>query len=165
VLVTVRAERDWPLWRAARLAALADAPDAFPRAAAEWANGGERHWRERLLDASALNLVAVADTVPVGLVRGAVEGGSAWLHSLWVSPPLRGHGLSDQLIVAVEEWARPRAARIRLSVVPDNASAIALYRRHGYLDSDAPGNPLPGGGHEVVMEKDLGASRTCGGHP
>src|SRR5262249_20216509 len=79
-----------PLGRTARLAALADAPAAFPRASAQWAGGGETQWRERLLDTSALKVVAVLDGVPVGLVSGVVEGGCAWLHSLWVSPRVRG---------------------------------------------------------------------------
>ena len=124
----------WSLWQAARLAALADTPDAFPRALAEWADGGEMRWREWLLDTTALKVVAVRDGAPVGLVRGVVEDGCAWLHSLWVSPQLRDHGLGDQLVAAVEEWAaRQGATCIRLGVVPGNAPAIALYRRHGYV--------------------------------
>jgi [ribosomal protein S5]-alanine N-acetyltransferase len=144
----------WPLWRAARLAALADAPDAFPHALAERADDGEARWRERLLDTTALKVVAVRDGAPVGLVRGGVEDGCAWLYSLWVSPRVRDHGLGDQLVAAVEEWAaRQGATCIRLGVVPGNAPAIALYRRHGYVDTAVPGEPLPGGDRELVMEK------------
>lgn len=156
MLVSVGAERDWPGWLAVRLAALADAPEAFPRAIAEWTDGGERRWRERLLDASALKVMVLDAGIPMGLVRGVLEDGQAWLHSLWVSPQLRGRGLGDQLITAVEEWARPRAALVRLAVVADNAPAVALYRRHGYVDSSVPGGPLPNGARELVMEKDLG---------
>lgn len=54
----------------------------------------------------------------------------AWLHSLWVSPRLRGRGLADEVIMAIEEWARPRVAHVRLAVVPGNGRAIALYKRH-----------------------------------
>lgn len=148
----------WPLWRAARLAALADAPEAFPGAAAEWGDGGETRWRKRLLDKAALRVVAVRDGIPVGLVRGVAKDGCAWLHSLWVSPRLRGQGLGSQLVTAVEEWATQLGATcIRLEVVPDNAPAIGLYRRHGYLDTGALGPLLPGGGRELVMEKRLQA--------
>ena len=146
----------WPLWRAARLAALADAPDAFPRASAQWAGGGETQWRERLLDTTALKVVAVKDGAPVGLVRGVVEDGCVWLHSLWVSPQVRGQGLGGQLVTAVEEWAaRQGAAHVRLEVVPGNAPAIALYRRHGYVGTGVPGERLPDGNRELVMEKSL----------
>lgn len=74
-LVALDGADGWSLWRAARLAALADAPDAFPAASAEWAAGGEMLWRERLLDTAALKVVAVPDGVPVGQVRGVIEGG------------------------------------------------------------------------------------------
>jgi ribosomal protein S18 acetylase RimI-like enzyme len=157
MLVHLRGPADWPLWRAARLAALTDAPDAFPGAAAEWPEGGESRWRERLLDPSALKIVAVHQEAPVGLVRGVLGGGSAWLHSLWVSQRLRGHGLGDQLVEAVEDWAREQAAHVRLEVVPANAPAIRLYRRRGYIETSMRGGPLPGGGHELVMEKALGS--------
>ena len=144
----------WPLWRAARLAALADAPDAFPLASAEWADGGETRWRERLLDATALKVVAVRDGAPVGLVRGVLADGCAWLHSLWVSPQLRGQGLGSQLIAAVEQWAvRQGAVHIRLAVAPRNAPAIALYLRHGYLGTGALRQLPPDGERELVMEK------------
>ena len=155
-LVSLHGDADWPLWRAARLAALADAPEAFPGAATEWAEGGEQRWQERLLDPSALKLVAVIEAAPVGLVRGVLEDGTAWLHSLWVSPQLRGRGVADELIAGVEEWAQPRAASINLAVVPGNVAAIALYRRHGYFVSETPEELLGDGGHELVMVKRFG---------
>jgi ribosomal protein S18 acetylase RimI-like enzyme len=149
----------WLLWRAARLAALADAPDAFPGASAAWADSGEMRWRERLLDTAALKVVAVRDEVPVGLVRGVVEDGCAWLHSLWVSPQVRGQGLGTQLVAAVEEWAvRHGATYIRLEVVSDNAPAIALYRRRGYVDTGVLGELLPDGDRQLVMEKSFRAA-------
>ena len=151
----------WLLWRAARLAALADAPEAFPAASAEWPGSGETRWRERLLDPTALKIVAAREGVPVGLVRGVIEDGSAWLHSLWVSPHLRGQGLGDRLVATVEQWAaRYGATSIRLEVVPDNISAIRLYRRHGYVDSAFQGELLPGGDRQLVMEKAITSRST-----
>jgi ribosomal protein S18 acetylase RimI-like enzyme len=155
-LVELDRADSWVLWRAARLAALADAPDAFPGASAEWADGGETHWRERLIDPMALKIVAVRYKVAVGLVRGVVEDGCAWLHSLWVSPQVRGQGLGNRLVAAVEEWAvRQGATSIRLEVVPGNAPAVALYRRHGYVDTGDRSEPLAGGDRQLVMEKPL----------
>jgi ribosomal protein S18 acetylase RimI-like enzyme len=141
-LVELDGAEDWPLWRASRLAALSDSPEAFPFAEAQWARGGEVRWRERLMDAAA---------------RGAVDGGRAGLHSLWVSPAVRGSALGDRLVGAVEEWAvRQGVTSVRLEVVPGNTAAIALYRRRGFVDTAVVGAPLPGGGHELVMEKPLG---------
>ncbi|HEU5372498.1 MAG TPA: GNAT family N-acetyltransferase [Gaiellaceae bacterium] len=45
VLIAVDTLEDWPLWRSARLAALADASDAFPGAPADRLEGGEDRWR------------------------------------------------------------------------------------------------------------------------
>lgn len=155
MLVRLGADDDWPLWRGLRLAAFADAPEAFVEAPAEWEAGGEAEWRERLLDPEALAVVALEDGVGVGLARGAVEDDSAWLHSLWVDPRHRGHGIAQRLVQAVEEWARARSTRVTLDVVPDNAPAIALYARLGYVPSSEPGEPLPGGGNELRMVKQL----------
>ena len=155
-LVALDRDDCWSLWRAARLAALADAPDAFPGAPAEWAEGGELRWREWLLDTTALKVVAVRDGVPVGLVRGVLEDGCAWLHSLWVSPNVRDRGLGNQLVAAVEAWAmRQGATCIRLEVVPGNAQAIALYLRRGFVETGDLGELLPDGDRELVMEKPL----------
>jgi len=155
MLLALGTSEDWPLWRSARLAALADAPDAFPDAPANWLRGGEEQWLERLLHPNAVKLVACSDGVPVGLVRGVTEEGSAWLNSLWVSPRARGRGLGERLVQAVEAWACTRSAYLRLAVVPDNAHAIALYRRCGFTESNMVGDPLADGTHELVMEKEL----------
>ncbi|WP_136709567.1 GNAT family N-acetyltransferase [Agromyces sp. H66] len=147
-------EEDWAIWRAARLAALADSVEAFPNAAVNWTGGGEVRWRDRLLDATALKIVAIGiHEDPVGLVRGVLDGDWAWLHSLWVRPDHRRNGLGGRLIAAVEDWARPTAAGVRLEVVPGNSSAIALYRGRGYVTTEMPGTPLTGHGRELVMEK------------
>jgi ribosomal protein S18 acetylase RimI-like enzyme len=46
----------------------------------------------------------------------------------------------------------------RLSVMPDNRKATALYGRHGFTDTGEPGDLLPDGmGRERVMAKSLAA--------
>ncbi len=153
MLVRLRTDEDWPLWRELRLAAFADAPEAFVGAPEEWDDGGEAQWRERLLDPAALAIVAMVDGKGVGLARGALEDDSAWLHSLWVDPGQRGHGVAERLVEAVEEWARGRSRRVTLDVVPGNTRAIALYTRLGYVPSAELGEPLPAGGNELRMVK------------
>jgi ribosomal protein S18 acetylase RimI-like enzyme len=103
-----------------------------------------------------LKVVAVVDGAPVGLVRGVLENGSAWLHSLWVSPGLRGCGLGDQLIVAVEEWARSRAGNVRLEVVPANAPAKRSIDAMGSPTTVERGASRLLRGYELVMRKALG---------
>lgn len=154
----VTGDGGWPLWRDARLAALTDAPQAFKSRPEDWDRGGEDAWRERYATPGAHNLVASLDGRTVGMARGVPEGdGIAALHSVWVAPGARGHGVGDRLITAVETWARRTGARtLRLEVLPGNDTAIALYRRHGFALAAQRG-VVPGDGvtRELVMEKPL----------
>ncbi|GGX78334.1 GNAT family N-acetyltransferase [Streptomyces hiroshimensis] len=154
---------DWPLWRELRLAALAEAPYAFGSTLAQWQGSGDREerWRARLSIPGAHDLVAFLDGLPVGIASGVPGEGAekVELISMWVSPTARGRGVSDCLIQAVERWAVERGATtLRLSVMPDNRKATALYERHGFTDTGEPGELLSDGvGRERVMAKSLAA--------
>jgi ribosomal protein S18 acetylase RimI-like enzyme len=128
---------DWPLWREARLAALAEAPYAFGSRLADWQGDGDREerWRQRLGLAGSHNLIAVLDGVPAGMAAGMPgdEPGEAELISMWVAPKARGQRVGDTLINEIESWARAAGyARLLLLVKPDNPAAIALYERNGF---------------------------------
>lgn len=102
-------------------------------------------WRKRLEsrahEQDNLHLLAIAD--------GAVIG-SAGLHSMaWtprrkhvtglgisVAAAWQGKGVGDELMRRLLEWADNWAGylRIELTVYTDNARAIALYRKHGFVD-------------------------------
>ncbi|MFJ5270360.1 GNAT family N-acetyltransferase [Streptomyces sp. NPDC088358] len=156
---------DWPLWRELRLTALAEAPHAFGSTLAEWQGSGDREerWRARLSIPGARDLVALLDGLPVGMVSGVpgADPENVELISLWVSPTARGRGVGDYLIQAVERWGVERGARtLRLSVMPDNRRAFALYERHGLADTGEPGDLLSDGvGRERVMAKSLAIVR------
>ncbi|MFC0842441.1 GNAT family N-acetyltransferase [Streptomyces noboritoensis] len=155
---------EWPLWRELRLAALAEAPYAFGSTLAQWQGSGdqEERWRARLSIPGAHDLVALLDGLPVGMASGVPGEGAqnVELISMWVNPTARGKGVGDHLIRAVERWAAERGATaLRLSVMPDNRTAIALYERHGFTDTGEPGDLLPdGAGRERVMAKNLAAA-------
>ncbi|MBL1102744.1 GNAT family N-acetyltransferase [Streptomyces coffeae] len=152
---------DWPLWRELRLTALAEAPYAFGSTLAEWQGSGDREerWRARLSIPGAHNLVALFDGLPVGMVSGVPGEGAenVELISMWVNPAARGQGVGDYLIQAVERWGADRGARtLRLSVMPDNSMAVALYERHGFTDTGEPGDLLSDGvRRERVLAKSL----------
>ncbi|WP_406858922.1 GNAT family N-acetyltransferase [Streptomyces sp. HUAS MG47] len=129
----VMTSEDWPMWRQVRLAALADSPHAFRARLDDWPRGGETQWRERLTAPGTYNLVALLDDRAVGVARGVPREGSVELRSVWVGPEARGRGVGDRLIAAVEAWAlRSEADTLELAVLPDNESAVALYRRNGF---------------------------------
>jgi GNAT superfamily N-acetyltransferase len=63
---------DWRIWRELRLAALADAPDAFGARLADWQGDGDREerWRARLQIPGGEDYVAYVDGRPVGMASG-----------------------------------------------------------------------------------------------
>ncbi|MEK8107443.1 GNAT family N-acetyltransferase [Micromonospora sp. M12] len=105
------------------------------------------------------NLVAALDGRPVGMASGVPTADPLVpeLISMWVHPDARGTGVANRLVDEVARWAREVGAdRLRLSVMPDNARAKALYRRTGFRMTDEPGDPLPDGvRREEVMLRPL----------
>ena len=147
---------DWRLWRRLRLDALREAPYAFGATLAYWQGEGdvEQRWRDRLT-AVAFNVVAMVGGEPAGMVSGARTDrpDETELISMWVAPTARGRGVGDRLVTAVMDWSRSLpASRVTLSVVADNAPAIALYRRHGFKDAGGS----PDGSGERLMVSELG---------
>lgn len=153
---------DWREWRPVRLAALADAPDAFGSRLRDWVDAPEARWRTRLSIPGALDLIAFDGDRAVGMASGTPgDGDRAELISMWVDPSVRGRGVAGLLIDAIARWAvRVGSAGLELSVMPDNAVARRTYERHGFTIADEPGDLLPDGRHEVVMRRDLATDRT-----
>lgn len=87
-------------------------------------------------------LVADAGGEPVGYVFGAVEppslvaltGRAGWIHDLYVSPSARGLGTGGRLLDAAVTMLRSLGCPggVLLGVAPQNAAAMALFRRRGF---------------------------------
>lgn len=145
---------DWRLWRDLRLRALASAPEAFRTRHAYWSgpHDVEANWR-RLLADRPLNAALTWDDVPVGMVSAThpVDDGAVELHSMWVDAAARGRGVGDAAVRVVLDWTRERhrGRPVELCVKAGNASAIALYVRHGFVDAGTP----PGHPDERLMRR------------
>jgi ribosomal protein S18 acetylase RimI-like enzyme len=130
---------EWEAFRALRLRALADAPDAFGSTLAEERDDTDERWQRRAHPSDGFVAVAEREGVLVGLAIGAPAPGhvqAAGLFSMWVDPAERGHGLGGRLIDAVVDWARGAGyGAIGLGVTTTNHGAIALYERLGFVDS------------------------------
>jgi ribosomal protein S18 acetylase RimI-like enzyme len=101
--------------------------------------------------------VAVLDGADVGMVRGAPDDGGAnrgYLISMWVAPETRGRRIGQLLIDAVVNWARDADyAELVLDVANDNAPAVALYTRAGFVPTGVTGTlPAP---REHILEHQL----------
>jgi len=106
---------DWrQQWRGLRLAALAEAPEAFGSTSADWTGDGDTadRWRARL-SSVPFNAIITCDGTPAGMVGAttvnddsAINDGAVELLSMWVSPEFRGRGNGDAPVRAVVNWAR-----------------------------------------------------------
>lgn len=151
---------DWRRWRALRLRALNDAPDAFVSVLADWRGiqDTESQWRNRLALPGSLNLIAGTSTADVGMVSGlsGEEPETVELSSMWVDPEFRRKGVADALVEAVLDFGKDQGAeRVTLGVMQANPRAIQFYRRHGFVKLDRPVTRHRGGKVEQYMVRPL----------
>jgi len=123
---------DWAEFRALRLRALADAPDAFGSTTAEAERLTDGQWRHRL--GSRMTIAAESGGTLVGVGAGTTEEPpGAELVSMWVDPAWRGQGIGDALVRSVERWAIEQGfSRLRLWVAVGNRRAERFYSRLGF---------------------------------
>jgi ribosomal protein S18 acetylase RimI-like enzyme len=130
---------DWEQLRAARLAALIEAPYAFASTLAREQAFDEDLWRSRA--GAGRTFGAFDGAALVGLATGfPVDGqpGDWHLVGMWVAPARRGQGVADWLVEAVCEQARQAGAgTITLWVTEVNDRARAFYRRLGFAPTGA----------------------------
>lgn len=103
-------------------------------------------------------LIASVDDVPVGTVAvRRHDDGSAELARMYVRPVARGRGLAGRLIDHALETAASHGCHTTwLETLPGVMdSAIALYRRHGFVDADPERGTLGLDG-VLVMARPLG---------
>jgi L-phenylalanine/L-methionine N-acetyltransferase len=98
------------------------------------------------IDTNNVQLVAVARDADSGSEQIVAHGGLFAIHGslrrmharglgITVALGWQGQGIGDQLMTALIDWADNWAGvlRIELTVFADNAKAIALYQRHGFV--------------------------------
>ncbi len=93
---------------------------------------------EMIREAGGLALIAEADGEVVGNVLVSVERSLVSDHvgtlSISVADGWREVGIGSALVAAAQTWAAERGlAKVALSVFPDNARAIAVYERAGFV--------------------------------
>lgn len=130
----------WRMWRALRLRALEQAPEAFVSTLegtlARDEADGEDYWRGYFRRPGP-TLVAELDGVPVGMARLVHEDDAPFadIFSVWVAPEARGQGVGRTLVTGCLEWSdehRP-GIPVRLAVVEANPAARRLYERCGFV--------------------------------
>ncbi len=148
VPVTVRraVPGQWQVYRAVRLAALSEAPQAFSSTLERELAFEPGVWQQRLRSPSAASFLAWLAGEAVGQATGKVEDPDdefavpgAWqLVGMWVRPAARGLGVADSLVEAVAAHATNQGAQsLVLWVTELNGRARALYRRLGFVPTGA----------------------------
>lgn len=143
---------EWRAYRALRLRALADAPDAFATTLAQARARADADW-ERQAEAGAdsatqIGLVAEAGSRLVGLAWCRVDPARpdcADLFQMWVEPAFRRLGVARALLEAAAAWARAADARaLVLSVTCGDSPARRLYEDAGFAPAGDPEPLRPG---------------------
>jgi ribosomal protein S18 acetylase RimI-like enzyme len=149
---------EWPAYRAIRLRALADAPDAFGSTlAAEEALAPET-WAARLARSTTSGidraLAAEVDGALVGLAWAKEDGEDPAivnLFQMWVAPEARGQGVAGALLEEAVRWATARGAQaLQLGVTCTNVGAVRLYERAGFVEAGVREPLRPG---SALMEQ------------
>jgi ribosomal protein S18 acetylase RimI-like enzyme len=136
---------DWELLREVRLAALAEAPQAFASTHAGESALTEEQWRGRISERSVM-FFARQDSdgsAPLGLAGVYIQDADANLVSMWVRPSGRGLGVGEALVQAAASWAKEHdCPAMFLWVTESNAPAVRLYERCGFTPTGER-QPLP----------------------
>ena len=130
----------WSLYRALRLEALRDAPNAFGSTLAREEAFADRERITRLGRGAASDfdapLVAESDGRAVGLAWARIDveqPETAKLYQFWVHPDFRRRGVGRLLVDAAIAWARrSNVTEMVLDVALGPESAIDFYRRVGF---------------------------------
>ncbi|KFI07388.1 GNAT family N-acetyltransferase [Massilia sp. BSC265] len=164
VLVRRLQPQEWQSYRAIRLRALADAPDAFGSTLAREEALPEDTWAARVAKSAVSGidcaLVAEQGGLLAGLLWAKVDAQDAArvnLFQMWVAPESRGCGVAAALLDEALGWARARGTRVvHLGVNNANAGALRLYERAGFRPIGVPYLMREGAPHmEQEMRLDL----------
>jgi RimJ/RimL family protein N-acetyltransferase len=139
--ITIRAlaAADAEAYRAIRLEALHQAPDAFASSYEEESARPLEVFQERLAGKfGGITFAAIVDGEIAGTAGGVREDRLKTRHKLllvgvYVRPGYRGHGLGERLVERVLQHARELGdiRVVQLKVACDNRPASALYERMG----------------------------------
>jgi ribosomal protein S18 acetylase RimI-like enzyme len=105
-------------------------------------------------------LVAVENGEPAGYCIGAIPQDKcheAWILRLRVSAPYRRRYIGSQLLTALlAEFSRREISLVQLSVAPENAGALALYRKFGFEVGTFHKDYFCEGEDRIIMALQLG---------
>ncbi len=129
-------------YRAVRLEALRESPDAFSSRYDDAVARSDQSWADQA-DSSAMGsdratFVAIKDQ-PVGLAalyRDENDLDVGELIQMWVAPVVRGESTATDLLLEIFRWAGSnRFSQVKAEVMRNNARALRFYEKFGFTVS------------------------------
>ncbi len=155
----------WQAYRAIRLEALRDSPQAFGTTYADMLAKPQGFWQLRLEDAASAKSSWLLFARRAGSVLGMIgafadppESRAAAVISVFVTPAERGQGVSRLLMHAIlERLAQAGFTQAHLSVNIEQKAALRLYQNFGFRVTASETNPMGDGQvhEEYLMERPL----------
>ena len=134
IAVRVLEEDDWQDYRAVRLAALRESPEAYLATYAEEATQPEQYWRHCMVRAD--RLLAESSGAPLGIASVDLDedaAESASVSDLWVTPTARNTGVASRLVQAAADQAMNRGCtKLYYWVSTENGRAIGFASNAGF---------------------------------
>lgn len=85
-------------------------------------------------DPERVTYLATQDGRPVGVIQSAMDDGRAFIVHFAVRPDMQGRGIGRQMLLAiVHGLLNSGRTRITIEVETENAGALALYQRCGFV--------------------------------
>ncbi len=158
--------KEWQAYKALRLRALLEEPQAFSSLYADALTIPEETWMTRLQEASEAKrnwlLFARENGRLVGMVGAYMEPGAgdvATVVSVYVPQEERGRGIGARLTESILDAlsAKPFLRRAKLMVNPHQTPALGLYRKFGFRQTGTHAVRMGDGNlvDELTMERSL----------
>jgi len=93
----------------------------------------EDYYNQRITREDECRYIIESDGKPVGKIRVARTDGESYISGFAISPELRGHGIGGQALRWAVQQEAPTGNTICLDVETQNANALKLYERIGFL--------------------------------
>lgn len=125
---------DWQEFRAIRLIALQESPEAFVSTYDEEVGKSQEYWRDRMARSERLMALRAGEAVGVVSVGSASDTENAGeLFGLWVRPEARGTGVATALVRAGEAAAADSGkSQLLYWVGTENGRAVAFASGYGF---------------------------------
>lgn len=157
---------DWQEYKALRLRALKEDPQAFGASYQTNLAYPDTEWKRRLENASKGEtnwlLFAKDNDKLVGMIGAFIEDGdidTATIFSVYVPIEERGKGISNELMDSIlKELSQKSILRkVKLMVNKDQTAAVGLYKKFGFRETGIQHFKMGNGefADELMMEKPL----------